>query len=344
MDEDIQKSADELIDKGKWAEFLFRFVNVLRINIAIVDTVGRIIVPPFREGDHGLYGSDFLTATFDMDFSGKGSFVWSFEQKGAYWEIKDGLDFHAFAIPIKIEADKIIAYLVVGPVILNKRRDQESYLADATRLNMNISDLVDHIQEIRVVSFLTIKSVLDLLAEVVKDVIEIRLEKQKLHKKRFEKEVLAKQIVDAAQDMYATIHLDEMLVTILDVAMNLTGAEGGSIMIVDEDKQHLTIKVSRGLDQAKIKATRVRLGEGIAGMAAQSNEPFIIQGSKGSNRIQHLLKRPEIKQSVILPLSSHDQVLGVLNLHTKSEEHKIDANVESIKYLSRLITTAINSL
>ena len=104
--------------------------------------------------------------------------------------------------------------------------------------------------------------------------------------------------------------------------MKMTDTECGSIMLVDEKENDLSIKVYRGEKSERLKNVRVALGEGIAGIAAQENSSFIIGSSVPDNRIKHLLKRPEIKQSLIMPLVVKDKVFGVLNLHTKRQDKR----------------------
>lgn len=335
----------QLIDKEKWSEFLKRFIEVLRINIFIVDASGHVLIPSPHHGDRGCYGSRFLKTTFGFDPAQKeASLLKSFERSGAYLETKDPFDFHAYAVPIRIEGEKTIAYLIVGPVILNKRWANEEYLSMAQRLGMNADDLIDMIYEIRVVSHLTMRAILDLLAEVAKDIVELNIEKRRLTEVRQHTEVISKEMVDAAQDICSTIHLDELLITILDVALNLSDAESGSIMILDEERGDLEIKVARGLGEETLRQARQKLGEGIAGIAAQENMPFIISGTQGDNRIRHLLKRPEIRQSAVIPLTVKDRVFGVLNLHTKKEDGKIVHSVDNLKHFSKLISTAVGSI
>src|SRR3989338_6637382 len=287
---------DELIgDKDKWFDFLRRFVDVLRINIFIVDEEGRMLIPPYRNGGR-MYGGEFLASTFNFDFSGKKSEFWKkFEKTGPYLEAKDVFDFRVFAIPLVVDKDHALAHIIVGPVILTKRLESEEYLKIANQLNLKNDRLWDVISEIRVISFVAIKGILDLLSVVFKDVVELNLEKKRLYATRFNRKILPKEISDAAQEMYMDIHLDELLVTILDMALNLTKDECGSIMVLDEKSGELTIKVSRGLGEGEVRRAPLKLGEGISGLSAQENVSFVISGGKVDSRIQHLLKRPEIK-------------------------------------------------
>ncbi len=222
--------------------------------------------------------------------------------------------------------------------------EEQSYQEAAKRLNIKTGNLKDDLMEVRVVSFLTLKAILDLLAQIAKDILDLNLEKRRLDQARHKRELLSKELSEAAKDMFATIHLDELLVTVLDLALNLTQAESGSLMLVDKETGDLSIRVSRGIDEEKYQGTRLRMGEGLAGLAAQENRTMIISGINGENRIQHLLKRPEIRQSAIVPLSSRNRVVGVLNLSTKSEDVPGEFNEKNLQHLSRLISTAIQTL
>jgi len=348
-DKNSRKLIEQLINKNKWTGILRRFSDVLKINIFIVDSLGCVIVPPYLNGQRGRYGSKFLSDSFGFDFAGKGAGILdNFEAHGAYFEAKDPFDFHVFAVPIKLaekeEEDNIIAYMIVGPVILNKGWDKEDYLNMANQINLDANQLIDAIHEIRVVSFVAIKAILDLLAEIVKDIVELNAEKRSLYKKDIKREMLPKEVAKTAQDIYKTIHLNELLISILDVCLNLTQAECGSIMLIDKEKKRLMIKVSKGIDESIVKKVRLEIGQGIAGIAAKENKSFVISGSKADNRIKNLLKRPEIKQSAVIPLANKDEVLGVLNLHTKKDKGAITTNIENVKHLSKLISTAISTI
>lgn len=340
-----RKLLEELIIKEKWADFLRRFINVLRVNIFVVDYEGKLLIPPYRDVSNRGYGIEFLNWSFNFDFSGKEyNMLDDFTKHGSYMEAKDSFDLHVFAMPIKINEEITIAHLIIGPVILNKKWDAGDYLNMANRLNLSVEDLADRINEVRVVSFVSMKAILDLLAKVVKDIIELNLEMKRLHQDRFNKEIISKEISEAAQDLYATIHLDELLITILDVALNLCQAEAGSIMILDDKTGELRIKVSRGLEEDVAQNTRIRLGDGIAGLAAKENTSFVITGREGDNRIKPYLKRSTIAQSMVVPLASESKVFGVLNLHTERPNGKITANVANLEHLSKLISTVMHSV
>jgi len=333
-----------MINKDKWWDILQHFIDVLHINIFILDPQGQIILPPYQ----GRYGAEFLeNKIFGLELSTDSPvFFRQFEKHENYLEYHNHtLDLHHFAIPMSAENGKLLAYMIVGPVILNKRLDSAEYKLISDKLQFDFDRLLSIINEVRVVSYITIKSILDLLAEVSKYVIQLSFQGQKMHNLGLGQETFPPQISKAAQDIYSSICLDELLVTLLDVALSLTKAECGSIMILDKKRGGLMIKVSRGIDAERAKNTQVKLGEGIAGLAAKERIPFVIRGTTGDKRILHLLKRPEIRHALVIPICLENTVYGILNVHSKNEENNMtDESLNVVQNLSRLTSAAINSI
>lgn len=334
---DYRQLAREVINKEKWWDLLSRFIDVLRINLFVVDNQGLIILPP----EEGRYGGRLLTDhSLKFDLVDDSVHVDAqFERNGDFLEAYNRFDLHSFAIPINTDG-QIIAYMVVGPVVLNKRLSGSDYEAMAVKFGCDKGDLLNELGGIRVVSNIMINSILDLLSEIVRDNIELSLRKKELSEIKSDMGGGIKEFTEKANEIYSTVYFDELLVTLLDVALKMTKAECGSIMVKDVRQNELTIKASRGLDSEKVQNARIKLGEGIAGIAAQVNESFIIHGTEGDNRIKPFLKRPEIKEALVMPLSKHEDVFGVLSLHTERDGGKIDANLENLQYLSKLMSVA----
>jgi len=229
--------------------------------------------------------------------------------------------------------------MIIGPVVLNKRLSGADYEAMAEKYGCDKAEALNELGGIRVISNVMINSILDLLSEIVRDNIELSLRKKELHKIKTDSGALSEEFKEAAQEIYSTVYLDELLATLLDVALKMTNAECGSIMV--RDAEQLTVKASRGLDSQEAQGARTKLGEGIAGIAAKENTSFVIHGTEGDNRIKHFLKRPDIKEALVMPLEDKSRVFGVLNLHTKREGGKIEGNLNNLQYLSKLLSSAL---
>jgi putative methionine-R-sulfoxide reductase with GAF domain len=287
---DIQsrKISNELMDKERWALILQRFVSILRINVFVVDSQGRPFLTSHVRGCgwrfwlHSPIGSEMLL--------GGGQWLTRFVKNGEYLEYKDPFELCTFAIPLGPAG-----YIIVGPVVFNKRLENSEYWEIARETGSNFEDMIEEIDEIRVISFLDIHAILGILEEVFGYAVELKLKIREAREARFK--------------------------ALLDVALGLARVECGSVMLLDRDAGELKLTASRGRETAPHKDVRLRLGEGISGLAAQENRTFVIQGEDSSdNRIKPLLKRPEIQHALVMPLTEQNRVIGVLNLHTTSRE------------------------
>lgn len=333
----------DFIDKEKWAEVLTRFIEVLRINIFLVDSGGRLLLAPCKD----RYGWNLFVAS-PLGFSllnQQSGILEKFRKHGFYLEYSYPFDLHNFAIPIKLDEEKTLAYIIVGPVILNKRLEKEEYARIAREMKIDEHTLCDLINEIRTMSFIGIKSVLDLLDEVARYVMQLTVQNRDLEKRLSQRDALSRGLSEAVQDIQSAIRVDELLVALLDVALHVTRAECGTIMITDPATGELTIRASRGIGRDIAQKARTKLGEGVAGTAAQDNVSFLIHGTETTNnRIKPFLKRPDVRYALVTPLSVNNRVLGVLNLHTKKADVQLlDESLDTVKMLSRLASFAIGA-
>lgn len=337
-------------DPQKWRVLLNQFEDVLKINIFMVDAHGQLLVSLSEAGGRGDFGTCFLESSFGLNLTaGAQNHLAGFKDGSLYLQMTSPFDFHLFAVPVKSDEDQPLFYLIVGPVILGKAWPDEKYLALGEHLMLTNENFLKDIHAVPQMSELSINSILELLAEVIKDVLAIEVEKQKLQQIQSRDEVLRPDIANAVQDLFANIQQDELLVLVLDSAIKMAGAQSGSLMILDEGSQEFVMRVSRGLENKKnIMMTRLKNGEGIAGIAARNKAPLFIRGteSQGDKQLQRLLKRPDIKNSIIIPLIVKDKVVGVLNLCTKSQQD--DLAIQNISrdicQLSRFIATALHAV
>lgn len=339
-DEELRRQlCEQVIRKDKWWDLLSRFIDVLRINLFVVDYNGRMVLPPEPQ----KYGGKLLlekALRFDC-LEKLADIPKHFVRQGSFWEARHRYDLTVYAIPIEVRK-QTIAYVVAGPVRWHKAGGRQIE-AWAEALEVDTAALTGELNELRVVSHVMINSILDLLAEMIHNHVELTLRELKNGEPHLEEEPAAWEeaaLGNVADEIYSDVRLDELLVTLLDVALKMTETEAGSIMVLDETDQSLTIKVSKGLASRYAQKGRTKLGEGIAGIAAAEKKPFLIEGQKGDSRIQHLLKRPGIKKSLVMPLEVRDRIFGVLNLHTNKAADRITDNLDNLQYLTRLLSSA----
>ena len=113
-----------------------------------------------------------------------------------------------------------------------------------------------------------------------------------------------------------TLDLSDVLHLILSSALELLGGTEGSIMLLEEDGEHLQVVSYHGPKVETVMKGRAKVGTGIAGTVAQKREPMLIQGNRIDKKVADR-GHPErgISSAMSVPLVRNDELLGVLNLN-----------------------------
>ncbi|MEZ6155332.1 MAG: sensor domain-containing diguanylate cyclase [Candidatus Scalinduaceae bacterium] len=119
----------------------------------------------------------------------------------------------------------------------------------------------------------------------------------------------------------------------LDVILEVMRAERGSIMLLDESNQELTVKSARGLKREIIKKARVSLGSGIAGKVAAKGQSVFLKGNEGEHYLEissEDLVNPEIDTAFVAPIKFSDRTIGVININSTHSDHEIKPGKEHL--------------
>ena len=145
--------------------------------------------------------------------------------------------------------------------------------------------------------------------------------------------------------------LKSLLEYILNQAIEITGAEKGSIMLYDIEKNLLSIRVLAGLrDKAyqkkvnnnEIKCRTFQPGEGIAGRVFQSARPMVVAKASEEERFVEA-DTSYVRSIACIPMMVYSDVIGVINVTNKLEESGFtDEDVELLKAVADQAAVAIN--
>lgn len=134
-----------------------------------------------------------------------------------------------------------------------------------------------------------------------------------------------------------TVDADELFRRMLEIAIGVTGAEGGSVMLVDPVARELRVRVAVGLEPELWAKIRVPIGEGIAGRVVEEARPLRLRGKADRSAFHIVRERLDVESALCVPLVHEDRVLGVLNLHhgTRTDAFS-EADLSFIEQLARL--------
>ncbi|MEM7411882.1 MAG: sensor domain-containing diguanylate cyclase [Myxococcota bacterium] len=115
-----------------------------------------------------------------------------------------------------------------------------------------------------------------------------------------------------------TVDADALFVRMLEIAIGVIGADGGSLMLLDPEQQALSVRVAVGLEPELWPKIRVPLGEGIAGRVAAEGRSLRLRGKADRHRFRIVRERLDVESALSVPLVQSGRILGVLNLHHRT--------------------------
>ena len=123
-----------------------------------------------------------------------------------------------------------------------------------------------------------------------------------------------------SQQLTSIMHLESLLINILDAAMNILNCSSGILMVIDEDQAELVFEVTSGPVGSALQGERLPSDAGIAGQAFISRNP-VISNQLDPSSLWFIKKYPQaasqIENLIAVPLIAHGHVIGILELINK---------------------------
>jgi len=172
----------------------------------------------------------------------------------------------------------------------------------------------------------------ELLRIVEKALTEARLRREKerltqdLIKSNQELERRVKELnalYGIGRSVSAVLELDRLLGRIVEAAVYITGAEEGSLLLLDEDTNELFIRAAQGLEEKYARDFRLKVKDSLAGKVIRTGEPIIINKAGGP----HKVKTAYLVNSILyVPLKAKGRIMGVLTVDNRVSDEDFTRN------------------
>jgi two-component system NtrC family sensor kinase len=114
----------------------------------------------------------------------------------------------------------------------------------------------------------------------------------------------------------ASLDLDSILTTAVEAAVELTGAEEGSLLLLDPNTQELYVRAARNLGDELVQTLRLKVEDTLAGQVIQSGEPLFLH-----EKAPRKIKTAYLVHSLIyVPLLRQGQAIGVLGVDNRQQD------------------------
>lgn len=140
----------------------------------------------------------------------------------------------------------------------------------------------------------------------------------------------------------STIRLNELLEIVLDEVIKNLGADGGSILLLEDGE--LVIRASRGLPKSIVEKTCIPIGDKISGRIAKMKRPYLFINGLFPEGFKGVRVRPRIRSSICVPLLFMDEVIGVLCINrTRPEKDFTEDELELLWLFGTQASQAISN-
>lgn len=139
-------------------------------------------------------------------------------------------------------------------------------------------------------------------------------------------------LLNITKDLREEIHSDVLLEKIMDYALAITSSDAGSLLLV-EGTDRLVFKIVRGEKASPLLGTSLETGKGLTGWAAEKGLPLRINDVSKDDRFDpdcDALTGFQTKSIMCIPLKTKGDVIGVLVLLNKKDEHPYRSRDEEI--------------
>ena len=149
-------------------------------------------------------------------------------------------------------------------------------------------------------------------------------------------------LAEVARLAASTRTWDELMVTIVDRAQEAARADVCSLYLMDRDGAGITLAATNGLAKEYIGRAKLRLGQGITGIAAETRSPITSLDIRNDERFAWITGPDQPHTSMCsVPLVWNDQVVGVLNVQTVRPRRFLASDVRFLETLAALLAGVV---
>jgi signal transduction histidine kinase/CheY-like chemotaxis protein len=147
-------------------------------------------------------------------------------------------------------------------------------------------------------------------------------------------------LYSVGKSVTSLLDLEKVLNRIVEAAVFVTGAEEGSLMLVDKDTGELYLRAARNLGEKFARGFRLKVEHSIAGQVVKTGKP-ILQSTQDEETLK--VKTGYLVRSLVnVPLKAKDEVIGVLAVNNKVYPRPFTQNdVDLLSALADYATIAI---
>ena len=167
--------------------------------------------------------------------------------------------------------------------------------------------------------------------------VDLAAEKESLARK----EKILSVLEEASNIMNSSLEFQNLLEFLMDIAIEITGATCGALLLRKENKNFLEVAVARGKYPQEVKKIRVPFGQGITGWVARNKEALNVPNVLLEPRY---IETPEsIYSELAVPLLVGEKLIGVVSVDSSEINAFSKDDVISLNTLASMVTKVLEN-
>ena len=163
---------------------------------------------------------------------------------------------------------------------------------------------------------------------------QIELEKRKLE-----------QVLNIDHTMSAISNLNHLVDFVIEKATEILEVERCSLMLLDHTSKELTIRGAKGLNESHITATRIKLGDPLAGIVAKEGQPLLVNNIEEEHPFGRQNRQGyKNKSFMIAPITLQNKMVGVVNVADKKSPAGPGFSEIDLRILCTIVRQAATSI
>ncbi len=139
----------------------------------------------------------------------------------------------------------------------------------------------------------------------------------------------------------ALLDLEKLLNRAVEAAVYITGAEEGSLLLVDQETNELYMRAAQGFDEKYARGFRLKVEDSMAGEVLRTGQPLVIENMAHDYKIKTAYL---VKSVMYVPLKVEDRVIGVLGVDNRvSDKNFSKYNLFMLSALADYMAIAIEN-
>jgi two-component system NtrC family sensor kinase len=142
------------------------------------------------------------------------------------------------------------------------------------------------------------------------------------------------------QAVIGKLDLDSVFTSVVEAAVELTGSEEGSLMLLDEQSGDLYMRAARNFDQEFVQTFRLQTNDSLAGSVISTGQPVLID----ENTPKKIATTYLVRNLIYVPLKLRERVVGVLGVDNRTRRTPLqDRDVKLLAALAEYTVIAIEN-